>query len=736
MKTKLFYILIATMLAGSGASFAQDSGFKLFGSFGAGGIGTDEDSRDPAKLHEYRDLSDGPFGVFELRGRNDRFHLDAFGENLGRDDTYIRVQGGRYGKFQFDFHADWLTHNFGFGPDGARLPYTDIGSISHTLTLFSTDVAELSNSNTPPWTSFGFASDRRDIGGQLEFSGGSPWYVLADGNVVHQFGINKVDAAALGTSPGNGFVDLPYPLHHSTANVSVEAGYQSPRGHFSVNWLESSFSNVNEFLHFQNPFFGFGMDTATFAPNNDYTRISVSGMLRQLPFNSTLSGRMTYDRITDDAEMVDEVLNTSDSDVLTPTSPSSPIFNGQVDNVTGQVSFASEPARNLDTRVYYNFYTRLNTSTNILFNVPLTTTGLVCFEAGTTSPANVNVVCEGERFGYTKHNPGLEAGYRLTPGNRLSAGYDYLDINRDRFDSEQTRENKLFVQWSNTSLDALTARLKYQYLHRRSHFLTDNAGFDANSPFYLERFIRSVDVANLNQHLVKAFFDWTPVKLLDFGFEAYYKRNEYQGVTLGRLDDHRKELYGSISYGDPEKFRVTLFGDIEFINYDSYHRTMNASACPATTPNCFDPFTPPTTTAFNWGAKLKDKNWTVEFGADWPVTEQLVLKGSAIFQETKGNVDFQAQTLADGTPAAALFPINSYDNTERWSINPRAVYLIAGHVELTLGYAYEKYDYTDAQYEGYQYTVGTGITTSYLSGVYAFPDYTAHIAYGTLRYRF
>ena len=734
MKTKLLYILIATMFAGSGAALAQNTPFKLSGSIGAGGVGTNEDTRDAAKLNEYRDLSDGPSGVFNLRGRNDRFHFDAFGENLGRDDMYINFQGGMYGKFQFDFHADWLTHNFGFGPDGARLPYTGIGE--HSIQLFSTVFADLSNSNVPPWTRFDFASDRRDIGGTFEYSGGSSWYVLVDGNEVHQTGINKVDAAALGTSPGNGFVDLPYPLHHSTVNVSVEGGYQSPRGHFAVNWLESTFSNDNEFLYFQNPFFGFGMDTATFAPNSDYTRISASGMLRKLPWVSTLSGRVTYDRVTDDAEMVAEVLNTSGSAALTPTNPSSPIYEGKVENVTAQISFASEPARHLDTRVYYNYYRRHNTSTDITFDVPLTTSGLVCFEAGTTSPANVNVVCEGERYGYTKNNAGLEAGYRPTSGNRLSAGYDYLDINRDRFDSEETGEHKIFVQWSNSSLEALTARLKYQYTRRRSEFLTDNAGFDANSPFYLERFNRSFDVANLNQHLVKAYFDWTPVQFLDFGFEAYYKKNDYQDFILGRMNDHRKEFYGSVSYGDPEKFRMTLFGDIEFIDYDSYHRTVNASTCPTSAPNCFDPNIPATTTAWNWGAKLKDKNWTVEFGAEWPVTEQLVLKGSAILQRTKGWVDFQSQTLADGTPAALLFPINSYDNTQRWSVNPRAVYLIARHVELTLGYAYEEYEYTDDQFAGYQYTVGTGATTSYLAGVYAFPDYSAHIAYGTLRYRF
>jgi hypothetical protein len=734
MKATLLSILIAILSAGCGAASAQDNGFKLSGSIGAGGIGTDEETKDAAKLNEYRDLSDGPFGVFDLQGRNGLFYFDMFGENLGRDDMRLSAQGGVHGRFRFDFHADWLVHNFGFGPNGARLPYTGIGE--HTLWLFATVPAELANSQVPPWSSFSFSSKRRDIGGEFEFSGRSPWYAVVEGNEVRQTGINKVDAAALGTSPGNGFIDLPYPLHHSTVNVSVEGGYQSPRAHFAVHWLESIFSNDNEFLEFQNPFFGFGMDTATFAPNNNYTRISASGMLRKLFLNSTLSGRLTYDRVTDDADMIDEVLNTSGSAALTPTNPSSPVFYGKVENVTGQVSFASEPLRRLDTRLYYNYYRRRNTSTDIAFNVPLTTTGLVCFAPGTTSPANVNVVCEGERYEYTKNNAGFEAGYRLSPGNRWSAGYDYLDINRNRFDSEETSENRFFVQWSNTSSDVVTARLKYQYTRRRSEFLTDNAGFNAYSPYYLERFNRSFDVSDLNQHLLKAYLDWTPAPLLDFGFEAYYKKNDYQDVVLGRLKDHRKELYGSLSYGDPEKFRVTLFGDIEWIDYDSYHRTVNAATCPPSSPNCFDPNVPPTTAAFNWGAKLRDKNWTVEFGGDWPVSARLVLKASALIQETKGWVDFQSQTLSDGTPATLLFPIRSYDDTHRRSFNPRALILISRDLDWTVGYSYEKYGYKDDQYEGFLYTIGSGTTTSYLSGVYAFPDYTAHIAYSTIRYRF
>lgn len=734
MKSKCIPILIALTLAPSGAGMAQDHSFKLTGSFGVERLGAVEDSKDGAKLQEYRDLSDGISGAFNLRGRSEKFFLDAYGENLGRNDMHIDLKGGLYGRIKFRFYGDWLTHNFAFGPDGARTPYQNPGAAS--LNLFSESATELADSNVPPWTSFKFMVDRRNLGGSFEYSGMDPWYILVDGNTIRQSGINKVDAAALGTSPGNGFIDLPYPVDYTTANGSLEAGYQTPRGHFSASFLRSQFSNASMLLDFQNPFFGFGTDTATFAPDNVYTRVSASGMLRQLPWNAILSGRVSYDRVTDSVDMIDEVLNTSGAAVYTATAPSASVFDGKVQNATAQISYALEPVRHLDARVYYNYYRRRNDSTAIEFRVPLTTAGLVCFEESPASPVSINAACSGTRYSYTKQNPGLEAGYRLNRHNRVSAGLDYLDTNRNRFDTEATSESKAFVQWSNTTLDAATARVKYQYLRRRSHFLINDAGFDANSPFFLERFNRSFDVSNLNQHLLKANVDWTPHKLLDLGFEIYYKHNAYRDLVLGRTHDTRREFYGSVSYGDPEKFRVTLFGDVEFIRYDSHHRTINAGACPSTAPNCFDPASAPTTTAFNWNSRLQDKNWTVEFGADWPLTPRLTLHGSAIVQETNGSVDFQSQKISEDVPAAVLFPINAYDNTKRRSVSPQAVYALANHAELTVGYAYEKYDYRDDQFNGYQYTIGSGATTSYLSGIYAFPDYRAHVVYGIMRVRF
>ena len=88
MGKKLISLLIANLFAVSPAVLAQD--MAVTGSVGLGGIATDDDdSRNPYKLYEYRDLDDGVLATFDIRGRGSRYWFDLFGENLGRDDQYL-----------------------------------------------------------------------------------------------------------------------------------------------------------------------------------------------------------------------------------------------------------------------------------------------------------------------------------------------------------------------------------------------------------------------------------------------------------------------------------------------------------------------------------------------------------------------------------------------------------------------------------------------------------------------
>src|SRR5262249_21764449 len=153
-----------------------------------------------------------------------------------------------------------------------------------------------------------------------------------------------------------------------------------------------------------------------------------------------------------------------------------------------------------------------------------------------------------ELFELRKNDLGAEADYRLNAQNRLQGGIDYTKADRHRVDFVSNKDWKYFLQWkSNSVFDVLDARLKYQYLQRRSDFVPGPPG---SIDFYVRRF----DLANVDQNLVKLLLDATPVPFFDLGAEFIWKHNDYKDTSLGRTKDERQELYLSAAYGDISKF--------------------------------------------------------------------------------------------------------------------------------------------------------------------------------------
>lgn len=722
MRPKLIPVLMANLFAVSSPLFAANGGMEWSGSVSLGAQHVDDNARDPSKLKEYRDLDSGVLGGLEVRGRGTGYYLNGYGENIGRDDQYLDLNGGRYGVFKYRLYSNELRHNFGSGP-GAISPYSGIGGSVLTATF--------PNTNPATWNGFDHSYKRRDWGGMAEWQAVSPWYFRAEANEVTRKGIN-VFAGAQGTSPGNGFVDLPSPIDYKTRNYQGEVGYSTRTAHVAVNVLHSKFTNDNDVLRWSNGFFG-GLDTTILPPDNELTRISLNGNLRKLPGASTLAGRVTYSRLTDDVLMQQTMLSTGAA--FPATNPSEPTFHGNVKTTTLSLSLSSHPMDRLDTRAYYNYAKEDNDSTRMEFT-PAQGSGLLagggtaftnCTNGSAVAPIVAARPCEPEFFRYRKHNVGVEAGYRLTRANKFSAGFDYYDVDRERIDFRGNVDKKIFVEWKNSSFEALTSRIKYQYLTRRSEFSPGAAALESNP---IDAFVRRFDLANVDQNLVKVVLDATPVPFLDLGFEAIYKNNDYKDTILGRTEDERQEYYASIAYGDPRKFRVLLFGDVEFVQFDSFHRVGTGNP---------DPATPPVAGTYNWAAKNRDRAWQLGLGSEWLPMERLTLKGSLIWARTKGTTDFAPEPgVVPALVPTPFLPIPNFDNTRRTSFNLKAVYKYSRQWEFTGGYAYEKYRYSDIGYDNTLYVAAAAAATqnAYVTGQFSFQPYTANIIYAVAKYRF
>jgi MtrB/PioB family decaheme-associated outer membrane protein len=713
MKPRLLSVLIANLFVAAAAApaLAQQS-TEWSGSVSAGVRYVDNDAADPSKFTEYRDLEDGASATFgfELRSRSQTNYFNAYGENLGLDDQYVNLSGGRYQTFKYRVYSDYLRHNLGSGP-GALSPFSGIGSATITAPFPLPPVGS--------WNTFDHSYKRRDTGGMFEWQKASPWYFRVDANEVKREGVN-VYAGSNGTSPGNGFTDLPVPIDWTTRNYAGEVGYSTKRGHFAVNLSYSTFENDNEVLRWSNRFFGNGLDTTVLPPDNDLVRAAVNGNLRQLALDSTLAGRFTYSKLANSVPMQLSMLSTGNT--LNPTNPSPGTFEGDIVKYTLGVALNSRPTQALDTKLYYNWVKEENESTHMNF-VP---------GAGLTGGTCTTTDCSNHLYEYEKHQVGAEAGYRLTRANKLTGGLEWTDIDRERADFNNNEEWRAFIEWKNTSFDWMTSRIKYQYMERTGDFDPNIAVLSQNP---MDLFVRRYDVANVEQNLIKVALDFNPAPLFDIGVEALYKENQYKDTILGRTEDTRHEVYGSVSYGDPKRWRVHLFGDVEYVKYDSRHRVGTGNPDPGSGSNA---------TTFNWTSKNEDDSWQVGIGADWAATPRLMIKTSLIYAETDGHTDF---TIEQGGPTTLFRPIEASDDTTRVAFNLKGIYSLDRHWELTLGYAYEKYRYSDIAYDDTRYVAGPAAAplppaalannqSSIVTGQFSFQNYEAHIGYLTARYRF
>lgn len=713
-------IPIVASLLGAQSVLAQDAGqgLKLSGSVSGGILSSQTSSTNPWKAKEYRDLGSGVVTGFDVKGRTSDYYVDAFGENLGRDDMGIDVKGGKYGVFKYQVYDNRMTHNWTYG---ALTPYSGVGGNTLTATLPSL--------NTATWNSFDFRKKRENLGGSFELWNGSPWFVRVDANEVTERGLQLI-AGSNGTNPGPGFADKPFPVDYKTRNASIEGGYATRAGQFAVSALHSTFANANNTLKWTNGFFGNGLDTTWLPPENTYTKLGANGSLKQLPLGSTLAGRVSYSRATNNLGIAATALDTGGA--INATNPSSPSFSGNIVHSTASASLYSNPTRDIDSRIYWNWYKKDNRSTSVTFR-PAATSGLACGGGA----------CVTDTLNYKKNNLGIDLGYRLNAHNRVVAGFDYVDLDRNRVDFDNTKDKTARIEWRNTSFDWLATRLKVQHLERRSHFLEGGSGANGSDPLFLDRFISRFDASNVDQDLVKLGLDIQPAEMWDLGFEAILKQNRFKDTVLGRTRDDRQEFYASIAYGDAKKFRVMTFADAEFVKYDSLHRNISqlTAATGVTAASIYDPFTAAQcvgatgTCNYNWNATNRDRSWALGVGADWFPWTYLKLTGSLIYQTTHGTADFSVQPTPNPINPSAI-PIQNFDNVRKVSMSLKGTYSVSKIWDLTLGFAHEKYRFSDIALDGYQYTVGAGTSTSYLSGAYAFPNYTLNSLYLVATYKF
>jgi MtrB/PioB family decaheme-associated outer membrane protein len=689
---------------------------------------------EKAKFNEYRDFHDGVTGDAAFQYEREKYYLNFNAQDVGRKDQSYELLGGRWGSFRYDFKYDELPHNF---TTNAKTFYSGVGGANLTYTPQPPSTF-LPNTNFTTWNSFDYSVQRKNYGGGFKLEQFKPLFFGVSVAREERRGVYPMGTA--GTSPGGVSIELPTPVNYLTDTIKLEGGYLKDPLSLALGYTYGQFMNDNAQVNFRNPATvntAATTDTFTLPPDNNYYKFDFKGAVK-LPWQSKFNADVSYARNESSRNLFNSYVTDSPATGAgasnigiqgrTGILLNNYVFNGRLDVQNYNFVFTTNPLYFLDAKVFYKYYSTNNKSTQI------TTTD----STQAAPPGGVGTTFSNEErlFDYLSYRYGGQIGFKLPMNFYWNNEYSRVHTSRKREDVPTNDDDIINTELRWSGVDFLVARTGYEYLHRHADFKNPEP-IDATDIANLEPYIRRFDVATKRQQTVKANLDLFPLEDLSVGLGYKWREIRYTDTILGLQTWRGNEYHVDADYLVAK--RVKLFGyfDYEYAKLDQYQRTL-----PSGTAGVFNPANPPTTTAFNWTIAETDYNWGYGAGTEiFVLPKALTFRLQYSYVKSKGYADYtylRTFVPADLGRNNDNIDLNSVDNYSLRYFLARATYSPVKSLSFSAGWIWEKYNYDDAQMNGYKYvpTSSAGAPLSYLTGAYANPNYTANVFFVSASYLF
>jgi len=667
---RMMYLPLAVLM--TTPSFASD---EVHGDLSIGLRATHFASGDEsAKYNEYLDMSDGLFGDANLLFDTENYYMGFSAKNPGLDDQSYELWGQRFGVAKGRIYFDELTHQLSLD---ALTPATGIGS-NYLLTPDAGTPASV-----PPissWTPFDYNVERKVFGTEFTVDPqDKPFYFKASMEQQQHDGVMP-----WGTTNFAGF-ELPMPVDYTTNNLMVEGGYRSKETTAVLTAGYSVFENDYDLLTISN-----GTDIEQYStPADNYSYNFGGRLVQRLPMKSVLALNAGYTRNISEADWRQY------SQFFSPSADND--YDGDVEYIRGGAVLTSQWSAMLDTRLFYNYVDRNNASEKI-----------TALDDGTTN----------HLFEYDRHKAGLDANYRLNKANKIASGYEFSYTNRNREDSDTTKDNLIFAQLKNSAIEWMSTSLRLEYMNRSSD--TDYSAATLEGDGLIHQYFTPFDNASKDRYKAKVAVDFNLSQGLDLGLSYALVNDQYDATQLGLQDDQRHEIYVDFNALLPAKIRLNTHAGYEYTNSNFDSRRYNpGGAYPAGATNANN---------YNWSEETTYDFFVIGGSLTVPVRHQLDLVFSVDHQWVDGNIDF-ARSAAAG---AALAPITDADDYYKTQFGAKGIFQATESLSITLGYLFERSNLDEWKYVNYTYTPGS----YYLSGAGLDNDYEAHQVYVITKYHF
>ncbi|MGA3281311.1 MAG: MtrB/PioB family decaheme-associated outer membrane protein [Smithella sp.] len=700
MRSQTFLPFLLLGLFSLSPAFADDQENKFSGEISTQGTLVNVNG-NKAKFNEYGDTENGGvYGDVKIKYDDDKYYVDFYSRNMFYDTQSYDLEGGKWGDFKFNVNYSEIPHNFTYD---AQTLYSGAGTANLTYPT------QPPSTNTSTWNKFDYSTERKDYSAGFKIDVLKPFFLDFSAAVDERTGIYPIGAA--GTSPGGISLELPAPIDYKTNSINLLAGYVRKPLFISLGYFYSNFTDSNTSFNFRNPATNNTAsvtDTYSMPPDNQFYKINLKGALSNLPLNS----KFNVDLATADARSDAVLRNSYVGDVaggLTNIGLGTPFFNGEVITNNIATSVTSKPLSFLDVKLFLKYDEHENKS------------NVITITDATQTPATFT----NDLFNYRRVKYGTELGFQLPANFNFLGAYTYSTISRERDDIPNDRDNLFSAELRWKGFDFLTARVGYERLDRRADFqLTD--------PTDINTFIRCFDAASKSGNTYKAYLDLFPADNFSISLGYKHRDTNYPDTILGLTGDRDDEFLIDVDYLINK--RIRLFGsfDYEYARQEQFQRQ---------TVSAVNPSLPPTSTDFNWMAAQKSENYSYMAGSEiFIIPEKLTLLLQYSYLLADGWVDYTYLLGANPLPAGRTqdnIDLPDWDAYRLSSFCIKLSYTVTKAISVAAGYVYERYDYNDAQYDGYQYVPATtGTNGAYLTGAYNNPSYESNVGFVTLTYRF
>jgi MtrB/PioB family decaheme-associated outer membrane protein len=524
------------VMGAAGIASAQTSiyGLNLEGDIELGGrVYVDKPSdEERAKLEEYRDLDEQPFGAFRFRlaPPDESYSVWTSGLNVGQEDQEFTLGVARPGMFTGEFEWNQIPHVY--STTGRLLATRPADNIFVLPTprppLEAYNAAPRLDEISQRWDvgRFSFTlTPTPDIDILLEYT-----RIKKDGEQPRGFGFG---------SPGSNFYEVLEPIDQTIHDFRAKGSWVGEGWQAQAYYALSIFDNEFTFFRADNPCFGVsacGGDASgpatgqsAEAPSNMAHTFGVAGAVN-LPMRTRVAGNASYSLRFQDEDFLPHTINPTINSPLLALPKQS--LDGMVGIFLFNVNATTRPLSPLTITARYRLYDFDDMTDAIVFPGHV-----VSDRSLVTEPRSA------DRFEYTKHNADLDARWRFNPRYAGTAGFGWERWDRnDHREVQESDEYFARLKLDATPLDWLLARLTYTPSFRRigdydtfahiGHTVVEGLDPDAQAQSQ-SVLLRKFDEADRDRQRIDLFLQVTPIENLSVTPIASYWFDDYYNSTLG-----------------------------------------------------------------------------------------------------------------------------------------------------------------------------------------------------------